>query len=430
MASGIMASRLMALRGAFLAVLACLLALPALATTARADAFAGRVSVTYTPAGDAAAREAALLDAQAQVMSMVLQRLTSSRDHGRLPQASGPNVPGYVREVTVLTETDDGGGTRMDVRVSMRSDALTQMLDSLGLEYWTNRAPNLVLVAVDQRSGTPTLWGGVNPWLDAWGLDDHSGDLVPLLVPYGEIGDLRTITVEQAVAGDAVALQALANKYGAAGALVAIVRTDGIDLMAYGPEVPEIDIQVPVPAGGDLTTAVGAAVEALSRQWVDDNLVPSFDGPVSPIDLMVTFTNFQDWAEIRRRLTESPVIERIEVPTMAAGQAHVVIYHYADLSTATRELAAAGLEMQAGVPGPMSHSGYVLRLAPGVSPQAVVDGNVPQQPGQPLNLHIVPGPPGIVSEGDQGGQPGPAGSDFGISPDATSIPSLQFRPQQ
>ena len=47
----------------------------------------------------------------------------------------------------------------------------------------------------------PVLWSGANPWLDAWQVYTGAAGLAPMVVPYGEFGDLDALNAQEALDG-------------------------------------------------------------------------------------------------------------------------------------------------------------------------------------------------------------------------------------
>lgn len=401
------------------------------------NAFIATVSVDGLASTDAGVRDAAILEAEADGLGAVLQRLTAERDHGRLPPAAGPNVAGYIQDATII-------GTDGRIRVETRADAVRQLLTNLGIVFTETESPRLVVVPVYRGADGPALWSGNNPWLDAWQVYGGDTGLVPVAVPFGEFGDLDALSTQEALDGNPAALRALALRYEAAGTLVAVYEQRG----------GEARITVTVNADGGwqatesltigdadpmLASTVDAAVTAVGRLWVESQLRPSYDGPVSTVEVTAWFSNLTEWVGIRRALDNAAIVEGYTVPVLGGQNARLVLRHYADFGTFQQDLAGSGLVFERGGYGQSGLPELTLRLA-GAAPPTAQTGYQPQtgyqvqgyqpQGYQPQTGYQAPAP---VSNGI--GTPlsqGQTGWDNAASPQTLSIqptiPTLRFEP--
>ena len=116
-----------------------------------------------------------------------------------------------------------------DYTFHFRADALRKTLQAAGIaivEPGTTEAsgtPNagdagakpVVVLPVYQTGTQAVLWEDPNPWRQAWAQRAAGAGSAKLLVPMGDVGDVRAIDAETARAGDAAALGAIAGKYAA-----------------------------------------------------------------------------------------------------------------------------------------------------------------------------------------------------------------------
>lgn len=382
------------------AAMAAGVAVAAAAPVRANDAYVAHVASAGLDASDPGAREAALAQAEEQALAAILRRITASRDHARLPVATGPNVAGYVAEATALP---DGR-----LRVALRADAIAQMLQGFGIDYLDEQGPLLAVVPVDDGGDVPVLWSGPNPWLDAWARHPGGAGLVPVVTPLAEFGDVEAVNAAEAIAGDAAALQRLAERYDAGGTLVAVWRSTGstaeVLLAVTAADGWQAQTSLQMASPEPTVDAVDAVLDALGRLWVEHRLRPSYDGPVSALAMAATFASLADWIAIRRALDEAPVVARFDVPLVSGTGAQLVVHHYADPATLQADLAGAGLVVEQGGWSADGRAGWTLRLAgaalpvgspspPQIMPQDTV--LAPQQPFQPQPLTIEPAIPSL-----------------------------------
>ena len=94
------------------------------------------------------------------------------------------------------------------------------------MEISENRAPRIVILPVWGGVGGPSAWED-NPWRKAWLSLDSENDLVPIVVPLGDLEDSQAITAEEALRGDEVKLESIKIRYEAEAILVAFAEPVG-----------------------------------------------------------------------------------------------------------------------------------------------------------------------------------------------------------
>lgn len=387
-------------------------------TLVPAEASADEMHVAVVPTAgidstDPAAREAAVSRAESEALTLVLQRLTALRDHGRLPAADGPNVAGYVEDVSIDSEGQSA-------RITLRSEAVRQLLTGLGIAFVDEPAPLLVVVPVFEGPGGPLLWSGPNPWLDAWQVHGGNSGLAPAVVPFGEIGDLQAVNAQEALDGDSSALRALAARYQAAGTLVAVYSPQGgqaeIRLALDAADDWQADSRLSVPADGAISrAAIDAVTTAVGRLWVERQIRPSYSGGLSLAEANVIFAGLGDWIAIRHALEDAPIVDRFDVPAVGGQGARVILHHYADLASLQRDLEGSGVIVELAGYGPSGLPGLTLRLAGGAAPQQVQAGGPAAAPvmAQDVPTQTWPSAP----------QPGP------VTPQQQPLQSLTIQPR-
>ena len=373
-----MMARMIGATGGTATILAIALSLTLASHAGAADPFSAIVTLDRS---ESLSDASTLNRIQSDALAQVLRRLSATRDHGLLPAANGPNVAGYVRETVTMA---DGR-----VRVTLVDESIRHLFDQLRIDAVTEPAPPLVVVPIYSLSEAQSvLWSGPNPWLDAWRSHNQVAGLTTLRLPFGEFGDLQAITPAEALAGDASALMALADRYAVAGAVVADYRLNGeqseIRLHIVGSDDWRASISLPVA-----TFDVSAVAEAVDRLWVERNIRPTFDGPVSVIDVTAGFATLADWIAIRHALEQSSVVARFDVPVVAGHSARLVVHHHSDRQALAAELAAVGLELAQdhnAVP-----NGLTLRLIGGsvLSSHPAALHNAPMQ--SPIGAQPQPG---------------------------------------
>ena len=65
------------------------------------------------------------------------------------------------------------------------------------------------------------LWDVPNVWFEAWNAVPLDNRLVPIILPVGNLADIRDISAERAVIGSKGQIDAIRERYGAATVIVA-----------------------------------------------------------------------------------------------------------------------------------------------------------------------------------------------------------------
>lgn len=332
-----------------------LMAAPAHAQTA-ADAFTTRgVDVDVTAANTQAAKDQAIAEGQRQAFRLLLERLTAPADHPRLPKVDGTQ---YVRDFSI--ESERASTTRYIATLTVRFSpaAVRKLLQGANIAYAEPRNRALVVVPVfkSSPSAKPVLWDDPNPWRAAWaGLG--AGGLVPVVVPTGDLTDAQAMTVEQAVTGNAEAMQALAARWRTTDVMVAVatmtsggkaldvsvIATPGapkpFDSLAYQMAESESAESMMVRAVRDMDRAVDTVFK-------QPNLL-QFDRAAS-LSALVPLSGMDDWMAVRERLGRVSQVRRWELVSLSKAEAALVLHIVGDQEQVKGALSNAGLQLDWG----------------------------------------------------------------------------------
>ena len=171
--------------------------------------------------------------------------------------------------------------------------------------------------------------------------DARSDGLVPLVVPIGDLSDIATIGVQQAIGGDANGLNAIAAKYGATDVMVvqAVLGTDPVSarssVMVTGTRYGSVaDAQTIVRgfiAEGTETedtllarAARETAIE-IEEAWKQDNLLRFEEESV--LSVVVPIRNLKDWLVVKERLGRMAVVRNIDVVVLSRTEVRVNLHY-------------------------------------------------------------------------------------------------------
>jgi len=297
------------------------------------------VAVDQTAATASEARESALADGQRKAFRQLLERLTPRAQHDRLPRASNAQIADLIENFEVQSERASAVRYIATYTFRFNPDGIRALLRRANVPFSETYARPLVVLPVYHDGDVAVLWDDPNPWLVAWRALPPADGLQPLIVPLGDLTDIGLISADQAQRGDAERVAAIANKYGAGGAVlveaiidrtnparpvaqIATTRFDGGGgdqtlVESYAANAgEEVDAQ--------LARAAAQTASAIEEQWKSD--VALQFGQEASLVTDVVFAALGDWVAMRDRLAETAMIRRTEVLNLSRNRAQVELH--------------------------------------------------------------------------------------------------------
>ncbi len=327
---------------------------PAYAQNTSLDSFAVRgVDVDVTAANPQQAKDQAVAEGQRRAFRMLLERLVAPADQGRIPKADGVE---YVRDFSVQSERWSSTRYIATLMVRFNPNSVRKLLQGANIAYAEPRSRAVVVVPVYRpgSGGRTLLWDEGNAWRAAWA-SLGGGGLVPLVLPVGDAADMQTITPEQAVAGNAEALQALGARW----------RSPDVMVVAAGLAPNGKTLDVTLQAGADVpkpfdtktyTLADGESVDALllrAARDIDRSIDAVFKQPntlqfdrAGTIPAMIPLAGMGDWLDVRERLGRVNQVRRWELVSLSKTEAAVVLHVVGDQDQVRTALGGAGLALE------------------------------------------------------------------------------------
>ena len=345
-------------------LLAVLIAISAPAPAADDDLFEVLdIKVDETDETAAAARDKALQIGERRAWDTLVQRFVDPQQR-RLPQFSQQEIGDAVRDFWVSGEKTSPVRYIATLNYNFKPQRVERLLASRGVRFTITRSDPLVVVPVYAEDGTSKLWDDPNPWRQAWQGMRVRG-LVTLKVPQGDIGDLSTVAVEQAVAGDRARLAELAQRYEAADALVTLAKVEPgatpdsqqlkVTAIRYNLSTtqPLADRSFPIEGAGVTPELLGQAALAIAndvdvayrRGWTPAT------GLVSPLDarqsttaqVLVPVSSLDDWVAKRKRIQSLPQLDRVKLVSLSRDAARLTIVYPGPTDQLAAALVQAGL---------------------------------------------------------------------------------------
>jgi hypothetical protein len=347
-----LAKRPLALPGLLLATIA------AVAGAALADPYTvNGIAVDVTAENAVLARETAVTEAQVTGLRELLERLTLPSHYSRLPVVGSETATSLVTSYQV--EEENVAATRYVAEMAVTYDAegVQNILEGTGVPIVVDLPPPLLVVPALNADGGLAVFDGVSAWRDAWARESGRNTLLDIVLPLGDLTDLRTLGGQALAANPQTALDEAALRYGTDGAVLVTATADSIEAPT------RIDLQLGGAAGwpttvSQLTVAMEGEPEEvwaaaarrvmgeLEAEWKRENLV-AFDS-LAQLEVAAPLGGLEDWAAIRSGLEEVSAIRRIDVMSFSQAEAELVLNYIGNVDQLQRALAARGLGLSQG----------------------------------------------------------------------------------
>lgn len=202
------------------------------------------IAVDESASSAAAARTIAVQNGQKRALDTLLRRLVPEPYYASLPVLDEAAITPMVASFQVSNERTSAKRYLADLTYEFKRDDIRRLLRANMLPFSESIGKPVVVLPVFLVDDRANLWDYPNPWRTVWvdiidyGLRPQEPDslrdawaqplLRPVIVPAGNVEDMKTITARQALAMDTAALEKLRKDHGAAEVQVisARLRTD------------------------------------------------------------------------------------------------------------------------------------------------------------------------------------------------------------
>ena len=311
------------------------------------------VDVDVTDKDASTAKLKAISEAQVKAFAILAERLAGADATNAVQYLEAGEIGRMMASLSIQSEKSGPGRYIGRLSMTLPSRPVRETLSRLGLEISENRAPKIVILPVWGGPGGPSAWED-NPWRKAW-LDLNSeNDLVPIVVPLGDLEDSAAITAEEALRGNEVKLELIKIRYEAETILVAFAEPVGensIHAVMSGQSplgIMAFDKVYEAEAGGHDAAAALAAerfVSVINDKWKQGQSASSAAKPARVLEMAVPFSSTAQWTAIRARLLSVQGVSGVDVTTISAGGARIRLAISSSLGDFRQALAAVGMKL-------------------------------------------------------------------------------------
>ena len=332
-------------------------AMPALAQEDLAAYRVEEINVDVTAKNAAAARDVAITQAQRKAFEVLLGRLgTEDRD----PPTTDEVIASLVQAFEINKEHARGARYTGSITVQFRPTSVRELFGFWGNEFVDARAKPVVVLPIWLSQGRAQMWEETTPWRSAWEEVAKQAGLVPLIVPAGDLNDIAQISTQESLEGKKSALLQIMTKHKAGG--VCVVAVDygatnaqlnqaqlfmaryGEDGMVEGSAIKWMQKLKPAEAVDDaMQEAARAVIDRIEKDWRKKQKLPSGRPIFLPVDVAVP--TLADWAIIRQKMKEIPLVTNTHVVTMRRGLVHIELEFRGEIALLQQALVEKGLSL-------------------------------------------------------------------------------------
>ena len=288
------------------------------------------------------AREQGLNDAQEKAFYKMLERLTLFKDMENLPVLTNEDILNLVQDFSVSNEKTSSVRYIADVDVQFSPEAIQTFFQEYQVPYVTSVAEKSVVLPVYRSSekAAPLLWKDTNPWALVLSKVSETSDLVPFVVPLGDLDDMEVISEDNLENEGALDITPILNRYQGKNALIVeltVLKKENALKVFIRPFqnkkgfIEELGMTEPInaPLPEVFKRAAERTVYLLEQAWREKNAV-RFDNPTK-LFVRIDIENLAQWIAIRKRLDHIILIKQYTVKALRKDHAEVELFYAGQL---------------------------------------------------------------------------------------------------
>ena len=301
------------------------------------------VEVDVTAQNANAARKQAFAEAQTTAFEELSRRMVAEGEGMFLSPPEVSVISSLIQDFEITEEKLSR--VRYIGTYTFRFDkkAVREFFSGQGLGYTDVSSRPVMVLPYYQGGARPVLWQGENPFNAAWSSAKNLKGLVPIVVPLGDLADIRNLGSGDALSFDPDGVAAMTARYDAGEAVILLAIPDAQLAAAYGEAIaqggvsvhiyrtdrgqPEHVGRVDIEAAGSETVSMlyNRAVQqvrvAIQQNWKEKTIVNAAQG--NHLQVKVRFGNLQEWAETQAALERVQGINSVKLIRLARNYAIV-----------------------------------------------------------------------------------------------------------
>ena len=321
------------------------------------------VKVNVEDSSAAAAKAAAMKQAHAEALQILMRRLVASDELESVSKIN-PAISGkWVEAIEIKNERSSATRYTAEVTVIFRQSAVESWLQQQSISYTAASSNAFLIIPIYDRGDQPVLLSDDNLWYGAWkkiALMKSFG-LVPVSVPM-QNGAVQLADIEPMV--NVEKLQQIAAQNNAVQVLVAraaidvkntpagTVTTVHVRAQNYGSAISTsmAEVQVESAPNMGLDAAFEMAAQKFLAQMEEEwkSKILSNQGPIKTVDVMVPIRSLNDWVMLESRLQSMAELRKMNLRAITRDVVQLSLDIGDDGENLPELFAKYGFELTAG----------------------------------------------------------------------------------
>lgn len=314
-----------------------------------------------------AARERAFEAAQIRAFAQLTERLAMEDEDGEATPPDDITLAAMIKDYEVTSEQLSSVRYVGTYTFRFKSDAVKQYFSGQSMDYADTKSDPILLLPFSQNAAIYDLWSDDNEWREAWDRIDTFDALVPVVIPVGDLQDVKGIGDQDARQYDYRQLFSMLQRYGAKEAVIALALPDisleegatefdvvtgavRIDLFRADKFGPQHVKQFSVKAKDGQTRrqvfdrAVKQVQRALGRDWKDQTVVEVHS--TSEIMVQIPITSLGEWTRKQRAIRQISGVSQLKVSSLSPRRVMAKLTYMGEVSSLRQAFVRAQMSLQ------------------------------------------------------------------------------------
>jgi hypothetical protein len=299
---------------------------------AQSDLFTVRkVPIDVTANSAVEAREQAIAQGHRDALDRLFQRLVPSEYWRDIPELPLQDIFALTVNFSVDDERTSDVRYIADFTVRFLGDEVQGFLRRSNIPFAVTRSDPVLVVPVWTDEAGSRIWLD-NPWYEFWLWHASDAELVPLLVPLGDLQDMSSVSADGALILNATMLTPLMERYNAGDIIVSEARLQGSpeegtarlatnSLQFSGAGAARLGETFVQGEGEELEEVMRRAADSLTWEiqeaWKRNNLIAY--GNLRSIFVNAYTPDLTSWLEMRNRLRRVAAIDQVKILSVSKG---------------------------------------------------------------------------------------------------------------
>ncbi len=309
------------------------------------------VEVDVTADNALNARNQAFEQAQVKAFGVLVERMMSEGGAESYKTPDPMTISTLIKDYEITREKLSSVRYIGNYTFRFKENAVRNLFNKSNQTYTDVQSKPLLILPFYKTGAQTKLWSADNFWIQAWARSKSAGALVPMVVPIGDLEDVRDIGDHESMVYSANNLSNMLKRYKAGEAVIIIATADShlsmitnnnqpasgslaIDIYRTDRNVPEHVNQIVLGARNDQTLsqvldeAVKQTQTFLKKDWKAKTLATA--GQTGSINVTVPIRTLNDWAEIQSLLGRVGSVRNITVKSLSPRQAQIQLDYQGD----------------------------------------------------------------------------------------------------